>query len=257
MIRFLIIPVIALPVLAIGLAAPQIAHAQAEIESLLDSAPGLGPRDRDRRDGTRRNDDPRLDEGLDRLDRHDRDGRRNDRDRTRPDDLDFEDDDDLPPRRRDEPEDPTFKKADPGLGHKVIAGSWTGTVEEVGKDPYTLRLSLKEDGTGTAAYSGLDCSSDVVPIAGRLLEYRETITQGREKCDDGIVQLRLRRGLLLWTWKDDQGEVRAAATLRRSTEAASETAAADLVEEDDDQDPRHAGDGVVTLPPEEMEVVVD
>ena len=54
-----------------------------------------------------------------------------------------------------------------------------------------------------------------MPLAGRPLEYRETITMGRETCADGFVRLRLHKGLLLWTWIGDDGEVRAAATLKR------------------------------------------
>lgn len=264
MFRFFILSVTVLPVLAFGLAIPQIAHAQGDVDSLLDSAPGVGPPARERRedrsdrddgfpddDGGLRDGDPELEDLLDRLDRRSGSGSgRRDRERTEPDDFDLDDDDRDRPRRRDrerdrdeEPDDPDFRKAEPDLGHKVIAGLWTGTVEEVGADPYVLSLSLKEDGTGTAAYPNLNCAGDVVPIAGRLLEYRETITQGREKCSDGIVQLRLRRGMLLWTWKDDSGEVRAAATLHRSVEAPTGKAAAG-----DTMNRNVIGDGFVAPP---------
>lgn len=266
--RYFAISVITLPVLALGLAAPQIVLAQDGLDSLYDSAPGVGPPARDRREerydddedepdeGGRGDIDPDLEEMLESLDRSNRGGRsdgdRRDRERTGPDDFDLDEDNRDPPPRRDrdrdrdfeETDDPTFKKAEPDLGHKVIAGLWTGTVEEVGADPYTLNLSLEEDGSGTASYSKLNCAADVVPIAGRLLEYRETITEGREKCSDGFIQLRLRRGMLLWTWKDDQGEVRAAATLRRSVKAA----AGDPVEEDREMR-KFTGDGLVVPPP--------
>ena len=108
-----------------------------------------------------------------------------------------------------------LERAEPQLGHRIIAGLWSGEVEEIGYDPYPIRLSLNEDGTGTAAYADSDCASEIVPLAGRPLEYRETITMGRETCADGFVRLRLHKGLLLWTWTDADGEVRAAATLKR------------------------------------------
>ncbi len=164
------------------------------------------------RDGKRE-----LDKGLDRLDpdndRYDDD---NDRDRRHTErDLDGDRD-----RNRDRERDrDEYDRAEPGLGHKVIAGLWTGEVEEVGAEPYTIRLSLSEDGSGTAAYSRLNCASEMVPLAGKPLEYRETITMGRETCDDGYVQLRLRKGLLLWSWTTRNGEVRAAATLKRDAKA--------------------------------------
>ena len=104
----------------------------------------------------------------------------------------------------------------PQLGHAVIAGTWTGTVEEVGTDPYGIRLELKRDGTGAVTYDGGLCGGRIVPLAGDGLRYRETIELGREHCDDGYVRLDLRGRILLWTWAADGDEVRAAATLRRS-----------------------------------------
>ena len=164
------------------------------IDSLLDAAPGLGP-PADRREERRErddfdDDDPGLEDLLDRMDSggNRRDTPPTDRDRRgddtlEPDNLEpFEDEDERPPEpRRERRDNPDFEKAEAGLGHKVIAGLWSGTVEEVGADPYTIRLALKEDGTGTAAYSNLNCASEIIPVAGKLLEYRETITKGARR----------------------------------------------------------------------------
>lgn len=261
----MLLPIAALPILLLGLSAPQSAHAQSEFESFYDIAPGMEPLPDERRDDEDvfDDDDPGLNNFLDRLE-PDRGGgrpetrRRPERDRMAPDEFDTEDDEDrrYTPRERErdfeETEDPTFKKAEPDLGHKVIAGLWSGTVEEVGSDPYTVRLSLKEDGSGTAAYAKLDCASEVVPIAGRLLEYRETITMGRDKCADGFVQLRLRRGLLLWTWKDDKGEIRAAATLKRDVTPASDGSPTSLPEKDRARDDRAVTPAPAAPPTAEM-----
>lgn len=263
-------------VLTLGLSVPGPVLAQDNVESLYDTAPGLEPpRDRRRENDNDDFDDdePGLEDLLNRMDR----GRgsapdRGGRDPLPPEDYDVEEEDrDLPPRRDrdlDEPEDPTFKRterdgrdfkrAKPDLGHKVIAGLWSGTVEEVGQDPYTLRLSLKGDGSGTAAYSRLDCASEIVPIAGKLLEYREKITMGHEKCSDGVVQLRLRRGLLLWSWKDENGEVRAAATLRRDAgEGDRPEKSIKKSESEAAKRSAIAGDGVVVSPADGQEQVGD
>lgn len=228
------------PALGLLLAPVQPVFAQGGADSLYDIAPGQTPPDRDRDldrefDGDATDDDPEIEEMLRRLDRAgspdrgepDLPGRdnRNDWEDREPEIYERDEPDrDLdrpPPRDRDERRRPGYEEAKADLGHKVIAGIWTGTVEEVGQDPYKVRLSLGEDGRGTAVYSNLGCTSDVFPIAGRLLEFSETITKGRDACADGIFRLRLHRGMLLWSWKDDDNsEFRAAATLRRTKEKA-------------------------------------
>ena len=231
------------PALGLVLTPAQPAFAQGGADSLYDVAPGQTLPDRDDRsdrdfDGNADDDDPEIEEMLRQLDRAGsgnrgnsgkpdlpRGGEREYEDEPEPDlyerDEPERDLDRQPPRDRDERRPPGYEEAKADLGHKVIAGLWTGMVEEVGQDPYKLSLSLGEDGRGTASYEKLGCSSEVFPIAGRLLEFRETITKGRDACADGIFRLRLHRGMLLWSWKDDdKSEFRAAATLRRSTDRA-------------------------------------
>ena len=237
--KYAVIAMMLAPALGLVLTPAQPAFAQGGADSLYDVAPGQTPPDRDDRsdrdfDGNTDDDDPEIEEMLRQLDRA---GSGNSGNGGKPDlprggDREYDDepepdlferdkperDLDRPPQRdRDKRRPPGYEEAKADLGHKVIAGLWTGMVDEVGQEPYELSLSLGEDGRGTASYAKLGCSSEVFPIAGRLLEFRETITKGRDACADGIFKLRLHRGMLLWSWKDDdKSEFRAAATLRRS-----------------------------------------
>lgn len=197
MIRLLALAIVSMSLLAAGDAAADKAGA----EALGNSGQGADGSDRDGGPGTPLPRGKIDDEQSGTLDGpSDAYGRRGER---------------LDPLPRRDPAPTRPERGEPQLGHRIIAGLWAGEVEEIGYDPYPIRLSLNEDGTGTAAYSGSECASEIVPIAGRPLEYRETITMGRETCADGFVRLRLHKGLLLWTWTDADGEVRAAATLKR------------------------------------------
>jgi len=113
---------------------------------------------------------------------------------------------------------PQVGRAEADLRHKVVSGTWSGTVEEVGVEPYRMVMNLNSDATGDVSYEGFECSARLEGIAGGpQLRYRETITAGRDVCSDGTVHLDLRGAVLLWTWYTPSGEVQAAATLRRVT----------------------------------------
>ena len=103
-----------------------------------------------------------------------------------------------------------------GQSYDMAAGTWTGTVDEVGVEPYTITLTLDPAGIGEVTYSGYDCGGLLAPVKqGGHLRYRETITTGREICADGDVRIVVHGAEMTWLWFNELGEVQAEARLSR------------------------------------------
>lgn len=103
-----------------------------------------------------------------------------------------------------------------GLTFVDVEGAWTGTVDEVDQDPYTINLSFRPGGLGEVSYSGYNCTGVLSPEAqGENLVFQETIVLGRDVCADGTVVLTLKGAEMTWLWINELQEIQATAVLRR------------------------------------------
>lgn len=103
---------------------------------------------------------------------------------------------------------------DPANPYTYLAGTWLGTVEEIGVAPYSIELNFDARGNATVVYGGYNCSgvlSPIAPLDGQ--HFGETITRGRDDCADGRVALSPRGRRLEWIWYNADGDVQATALL--------------------------------------------
>jgi murein DD-endopeptidase MepM/ murein hydrolase activator NlpD len=105
-----------------------------------------------------------------------------------------------------------------------LTGTWSGQVSQPGfPQPYSVMMELNSLTAGQVCgrirYPELACGGPIQCIEpnGAGYRLRESITEGRGRCDDqGIIEIERSGNLLNWTWRYSNGRVGATAVLAAS-----------------------------------------
>ena len=98
------------------------------------------------------------------------------------------------------------KRAAPPAAGPAVAGTWSGSVTQVGsQSKYSVVLTLTASG-GETNYPELNCGGKLTRIGGSrtYVFYVETITRGHRdkggRCPDGTITVGRSKDKLAWVW---------------------------------------------------------